>query len=231
MDIDVIRIIIFVIQAPFIFLGFFLIYLILKRKKTKLTRILAIFFFLPSLALLLPFIAYLIAYNPLSFFLYNISVYFMINGPLFLLYFTFNLYSIRLNLSKTYDILLMFPYLIISLISLIVVDGISYDASTNWSPVYTWELLFAFYLLIGIYSALPQIFLFKNLNNVYSDVKVNKKLHLFYFGSFTFIIQLYLIGLYNTWNNEFFKLIWPFISLIMTIIGYLFIYRGVGIEN
>lgn len=207
----------------FLFLGIFL----LKRNRNRLNLNLSIYYFLISFGFLIITISLPIRINPLVYILYFISIYLVIVSQVFIIFFSLNLLTKDKPFSLKTEIILIISYSIVTFIVLYIPNGIYIGEITNWKPVYSWEFLIIIYLYLTFAIYIPEIYLSLRLLKKFSDERLKKKLKLFICGTFTIFSISYGTILYNTWNNEIYKIIYTFISFLIIPAGFLIFY-GIG---
>jgi len=207
-----------------------LAYKILKRNKSRLTILLSSFYFSEAIGLILNVI-----YLPLKIsILYAIMFFLFSFGQIFLVIFLINLNKMDGEFSFKKDLIVIFSYAIILLLLLNFPGGITINEDTNWRPVYSWSFLISSYMFYTCFINIPTIILSikiykkfedKNLKRKLKNLK--RKLKFFFIGINGFLCVYYGTLLYITWDNNIFRTIWCFLSLIIIPLGFL-IYYGIG---
>jgi hypothetical protein len=111
----------------------------------------------------------------------------------------------------------------------IFLEGIRYDSSTGWIPVFSWLFLFISWSYITIFLIVPEIFLAVKLINIFEGVPLKRRIKLFILSVFLEFAIVLLIILYNTWiNNAVFKVINLFVVPPLSMLSAYFIYKSFG---
>lgn len=106
--------------------------------------------------------------------------------------------------------------------------GITVNESTNWAPRYSWGFLIIVYLIYSSFIFVPTIVNLIKLLKTFEDKLLRRKLLLFSYGTIGVLIGIYGATLYNTWDEQIYRLVWSLIQLFLIPASSLLIYYGVG---
>ena len=187
---------IFITDNLIIGCAIFLSYKLLRRKRNRATFTLSSYYLFYSIGLIINEIMFPVLINPIArnFNLFATFIAFL-SSP-FLLIFLLNLYYTEPKLHFKYQILIFLTYAIILILILNYPGGFQYDESTNWKPLYSFELFILLNIFITISTITPQlvytIILYKNI--IESDLR--KRLNYFFFGLWIGNIFIYYGGIF-----------------------------------
>ena len=222
------RLFIAYIPQLFISIAFLsLSFIILRKKRDRLSVSLSIPFILISLSFIVNLIYLPLNLNPQVYILHFIAVYFLFLSLIFFVVFNLNLLYFRTESKLKTDVVLIIVYGILLFIILLLPKGITINENTSWMPRWSWSLFLVLGLFIISFVGIPQIILSVKIYNKFKDNALKKRIKFYFVGLFGLTINLMGILLYNTWDNSVFKTIWPFLSLIAIFFG-LCIYYGIG---
>ena len=218
---------------PIIYLSFFA-YKLLNRAKNRSTYILSGYFITTALAYFLATISIFLSYTPFAYIVYVVSIYFFVFSYSFLINFSWLL--TRLD-EKPHHTKLYLRIIIYSILSLYVIilsilfNGISLNASTGWTPKYSWFFLGFSWIYFLILLIIPQIYYSFKISKVYEGVVLKKRLNLFIFSVFLGLLLAISLFLYHTWTeNLIFRTFHISIGLVFGISAAYLIYKGFGKE-
>ncbi len=216
-----------------IFIGFFLYiaYLILKRKVTKTTKMLLIFYTLTAIGLIFNFVAVLITLTEIewiSSLVYAIVSYSSFFPQIFLVIFILKLLGNSVNFNKKKHNIYFILYCVLTLLIIMIPGGITVNESTNWAPRYSWLFLIIVYIFHSSFIFIPIIKNLMKLLKTFEDELLRRRLLLFSYGTIGVIIGIYGATLYNTWDEPTYKVVWSLIQLLLIPSSSLLIYYGVG---
>ena len=221
---------IFIIQ-PIVILFFIYIGLrILKRNKNLLTITLSTFYILCATGFIVNILFIIGTLLPVDlalilYILYYITIFLVIFSPIFLVVFLFLIKQQDFS-SKSYILLTSF-YGLGCLLILLIPGGIDIGIHTNWIPKFDWMFLIILYIFFSLIIMIPTIYLLTKLLISFQDRDLRRKFLIFMIGVISMIIIFYGIVLYNTWENDTYRIIWSIVSLIVIPAG-LLIYNGIG---
>lgn len=203
-----------------IFSGIFLIiaYKILKRNRNRLTLTLSGFYFSLSIGFILNAVYPLLDNELLVSIIYIIAAYFVLLSPVFLVLFNINLLQAgKENLIRKWALYIIL-YTFSLIICLNIPGGITFVKDPNWRPMFALEVLIVLYIFITIFMLIPLIITSFKLYKSFEDIKLKKKLGLFFLGLFGFLYTLYGLVYYNYSDDLLFRLILSIITSIITLI-------------
>ncbi len=210
-----------------ILLGMFLFFIvvILRRNRTRLSYLLSSYFGLLSLGIVLEVIATAHRFS-WSVFLYVAGVFLIyLSLGCFVLFTFYLVYGEK----RKYGILYLSVYAFFSLILNMMPNGMQYSASTDWIPVWNFEFFFWSAILISLFVAGPELFLFFKLYKKTRHKIVKKKMGMLLIGISIQLVSMYLIGIYNAFpENAFFRAMWGVLTFILILLSGLMIYLGIG---
>ena len=222
-------ILIFIFQLwPIIYCSIFA-YRILKRKRTRLTRTLSYFFFLNAIAFLLPFLSLLLLFNPVAYALYVTAFYLLIFSQSFLIVFSMNINEL-IPLKKQRAWILFYGSISTYVFFIgIFFNGIRYDASTSWIPVFSNIFLVINLTFVTLGFVFPEGILAYTLFKELKGKEAKKRIKKIVISTYLEFVVIYLIILFNALVDNFFIKI--FIAIVNFAIGFLaafFISQSIG---
>lgn len=217
---------------PIIYDSFFA-YNLLKRAKNRSTVTLSCYFIFFALAFFLGLVSIVLANTPFAYICYVIAFYSMIFSYSFIIIFSWLIANLdeKLSSKKYY-----FGIIIYGIFSTYVfwvgifLEGIRYDSSTGWIPIFSWLFLFISYSYIAIFLIIPEIILAVKLINLFEGAPLKRRIKLFILSVFLGFTILLLIILYNTWinNTVVFKVIYLFVMPPLSTLATYLIYKSFG---
>jgi hypothetical protein len=194
---------------PIIYDSFFA-YKLLKRAKNRSTATLSCLFIFKALGLFLASFSIILANTPLAYLCYVIGFFTFIFAHSFIIIFSWLIVNLDKKLSSKY----YFGILIYGILSTyafwvgIFFEGIRYDSSTGWIPVFSLLFLSVSWSYVIIFLIVPEIFLAVKLINIFEGIPLKRRIKLFIISIFLeFAIVLSLV-MYNTGiTNSVFKVI------------------------
>ena len=218
---------------PIIYLSFFA-YKLLNRAKNRSTYILSGYFITTALAYFLATISIFLSNTPFAYIVYVVSIYFFVFSYSFLINFSWLLTRLDEKPHRTKLHLRIIIYSILSLYVIvlsILFNGISLNASTGWTPKYSWFFLGFSWIYFLILLIIPQIYYSFKISKVYEGVVLKKRLNLFIFSVFLVLLLAISLFLYHTWTeNLIFRTFHISIGLVFGISAAYLIYKGFGKE-
>jgi hypothetical protein len=226
-------VVICIVQTWGIFFFLILAYMLLKRKKTRLTLTLSCYLILNAIGYTMSFVSILFLYAPpLAYLMYLFTLYFTVFSQSFIVIFSWLLLNLDKKISyKTYY-LIIFGY--ISVASYVfwgayLFDGIKYDSGSGWIPIYTVPFLIASWIYLTIFIIVPQVILTPKLLNTFEGVILKKRIKQFLISIFLEYVTIYVLILYNTWTaNPILRLVFPVINFIIGPVAAYYFYKGIG---
>jgi len=224
-------IIVFGLQPLFIFFFLYIAYLILKRKSTRATKLLLIFYILTVLGLIFNIVAVLMTLTGIEWIIslaYSVATYLILFPQIFLVLFILRLLRNPIDFNKKKQVIYLIFFCVVSFLLVIMPGGITVNESTNWGPRYSWVLLIIVYIFYSSFIFIPIVINLIKLLKTFEDKLLKRRLLLFSYGTIGTCIGIYGGILYNTWDEPTFKVIWSLIQLLLIPASSLLIYYGVG---
>ena len=200
----------------------------LKRNRSRLSIFLSCFYILTSIGFILVTIRYNFIINPIAYILYIVGVFLINFSVVFLVLFNLNLVKSESQLSNKKFLVILLIYAIIYLSVLLIPNGITLNADTNWFPVWTWWFFIIFSIVFAVIVVFPNIILLVKLYKMFEDDVLKKKFRLFIIGIIILFIGVCGTALYNTWDNVLFRLFWSIAGIIIVITSGTIIYYTWG---
>lgn len=229
-DIQWIRFLVGLIPVPFTaFLFIILAYKVFRRKKSRSSISLMVFYLIIALGMILN-----ISYLFITIFIEGVFLYiayyitaFVIIFPFILiLLFLVTLLKSRDEFSNLKYISVILGYAIVMGILYIIPGGVT--LSETGSPLYSLLLMVLIYTIFSVWITIPVAIYSYKLYTTFKDVALKKKLRLFVWGVTGQLITVYGAVLFNTSSDVLFKSLWGFFALIILIPSALMIYYGLG---
>ena len=225
---DWIRLLFIFILHPYLGLLFiWLAYKVLKRKKSRASITLSIFYVIAGAGLILNFIQFLARLSEIEiiiYLLYFLSSFLIIFSPIFILIFI-NI-ILKVDFPNKKYILIVFFYAIGCIIIHLFPGGITFNE--NWIPVYSWTFFIVASIFITIFIVIPIILYSIQLSRTFISQDLKRRLRLFLLGITALILELYGGVLFNTWQDPTFKYIYSLLAIFLFISAGLMIYYGIG---
>lgn len=218
---------VFILQSLLVFTFIFFAYKVLKRKINKSTLYLAIFFLIESGAGIINIIYIGLEFNYLVVFLFHLSYFIFFFGLFFFLLFLLSFFEEEFNITFKKLTIIAAIYIISIILILNFPGGISFKINETWRPNWNWTFLFVLYIFITIFYTIPILFFSYRLFKYIQFESFRERVKFFLIGTCLLIFQMYGLVLYNTWNNEIYRIFWFFFS-ILNIASPIFLYLGVG---
>ena len=201
----------------------------MKRKRTRLTRTLSYFFFLNAIAFLLPFLSLLLLFNPVAYALYITAFYLFVFSQSFLLVFSMNINEL-IPVKKQRAWILFYGSISTYVFFIgIFFNGIRYDASTNWIPVFSNIFLIINWVFVTFGFVFHEGILAYILIKELKGKEAKKRIKRLIISTYLEFFVVYSIILYNALvDNLFLK---NFIAIANFAIGFcaaLLIYLSIG---
>ena len=125
-------------------------------------------------------------------------------------------------------IYIVIPYAILTLCVIALPNGFKINEQTNWRPIWSFSFLLILYIFTVSFLIVPNAILFYKLYKMFDDRKLKNKMRNFFIGICGMWIALCGGMLYNTWDNDMFRLIWSIAGVLITIPFGLLIYYAMG---
>jgi hypothetical protein len=207
---------------------------VIKRAKNYLTYTLSSIFIINSIIYILPIFSILFINTPFAYAFYIIPFFLFILIQGFIVIFSWLLTKLGERFpKKTFLVLILVYSLLSSYVFLfgIIFQGIRYDSTTGWIPVFSWDFAIISWLFSTIIFIIPAIILTFKIVKIYAGTTMIKRTRQFLIGFYLEFAFIYYLVLYNTWiENELFRIFNPIISLPLSIFSAYFLYIGFGKE-
>lgn len=211
-----------------------LAYKILKRAKNLLTYTLSAIFIINSIIYILPIFSIIFINTSLAYAFYIVPFFLFMFNQGFIVIFSWLLTKLGERLAKKLYISLIIGYgLLTSYVFWfgILYQGISYDSTTGWIPVFSWQFAILSWTISTIFFTFPATIISIKVIKIFEGTTMTKRTRQFLFGIFLEFIIIYLLILYNTWiDNEIYRIANPIIILPLSLFSAYFIYIGFGKE-
>jgi hypothetical protein len=204
-----------------------LAYKILKRKSSKIPLYLATFFIVEFLVVLDNVIIILLPFSNLVIVLYFLGTFLFYFAILFYILFLLSFFEEKLKFTRKKQIALVIFYSSIIFSLLTFPEGITFKVNGNWRPQWSWTFLILNYVVITLLYNIPILILSYKLYSKFENPKLKKRIKYLLLGTGLLMIQVYGVVMYNTWENETFRMIWSFYTPFIMISAY-FLYYGIG---
>lgn len=216
---------------PIIYCSYF-VFKLLKREKTRLMQLLIWFFILNMVTFLLPFFTLFLLINPLGYFLYIFAFYVLIFSQTLLIIFSMDVLKVydKLPFKKHTTWIIIYAILCTYVFFFgIPLNGITYDASTSWRPIFSVNFLIINWIFLTSFIIVPEVIFSLNLSKYINDKKVRKKIWKFTISLYLEVFLVYNIILYNTWvDNYIYRTLYTIFSLPIGFSAALLIYLSFG---
>ncbi len=216
---------------PIFYLSYFT-YRLLRRAKNRSTYILSAYFVTTALAYFLATLSIFLTNTPFAYIIYVLSIYVFVFSYSFLINFSWLLTRLDEKPHYTKLYLRIIFYAILSLYVIVIsipFNGIALDASTGWTPNYSWLFLVFSWIYFLILLIIPQIYFSFKILKVYEGVVLKKRLNSFIFSVFLSLSLAISLFLYHTWiENLIFRTFHIFLGLVFGISAAYLIYKGFG---
>ncbi|MFX1398737.1 MAG: hypothetical protein ACFFAS_17035 [Promethearchaeota archaeon] len=198
------------------------------KKRSRINITLACVYILPVIGFFLRFVMLLTPtkFNPLMYSLYIILFFLGVLGASFVLFFIIAILKMDSGFSLKKQTLLTLFYATIIFIIINLPGAIIIDETTNWNPLFSWNFFIIFYFFFSLLIVAPYIVLSIKLYYQFRDEILRRKLIQFFFGFLGMALGFYGLTLYNTWDNEFFKIGWNIFGLVLLLLSGISIYYG-----
>lgn len=207
---------------------------ILKRNVNRANVTLSLYYFFTSSGLIFNILFFILPLiDPWNIFLatifYDFTYYLLFLSLIFLLAFTLNLLMLESEFTKIKYLVLVFTHAIITFMFLFFPEGITIIKVNNeWRPLYSWLFLITMYIYFSGVIVIPTIIYSLRLYKRFEAKNLKKRLRYFILGVIGSFIVLYGVGLYNTWHDPIFRLVWGILNILILIPSGLLIYYGIG---
>ena len=124
-------------------------------------------------------------------------------------------------------VIIMIIYAAALSLMVIIPNGVTINASTDWKPVWSW-MLFIYVIVVITLGFIPCYYISIKIYKEFADDQLKKKWKLFILGLVGLHAFTFGTLLSNTLNIQTFRSIWSLISLVLVIISPYLMYYGVG---
>jgi len=220
---------------PIIYMSYFA-YKLLKRAKNRSTYTLSSYFITHALGYFLATLSILLTNTPFAYIIYVASLYLLVLSYSFIIIFSWlltrQLRRSNTEVSSTRYYAKIFIYAIGSLyvvVFAILFNGITLNASTEWTPHYSWFFLAINWTYFLLFLIIPQIYLSLKIRKMYEGIVLRKRLNLFILSVFLSMFLFISVLLYNTWSeNLIYKTFHITIGIVFGITAAYLVYKGFG---
>ncbi|MFX0075996.1 MAG: hypothetical protein ACFE96_11175 [Candidatus Hermodarchaeota archaeon] len=223
---------VYVAQGIILFVFLYLALRILLRDRKRLNVFFAGLYISPPIGILMNFI-----YAPLTDETIVLVLNFIANAtaiyaPIFIVVFDLILLKSEKIISTTKQLVILIGYGIAVLCAAIFhftpSYGVTINASTNWSPVWSLPIFIYVYAILTCFATIPAAYFSIKIYKKFEDEVLKKKWRFFIFGFIALMTFMYLIFLSNTLDNPTFRTLLGIVGLILALLGGLSMYYGVG---
>ena len=230
---DTIRILqVFAAHGVIVFIYLLLSYFLLKNRRSRTKTIFACFYLFTSLGFILNWIYFFIYDEQIVLILYYIAIISTYGAGIFLAVFALTFWKgeDKITLSRQITIVII-SYAFCSF-SVFIPNGVTINASTDWSPIWSIELTLYFFVIILIFEVIPSIyFIIRKIKSIDpSEKNIRKGWRVFLFGFMLYAFagsELIITRIYFTGIIAFIAVI-TFIIFIST--GPILMYYGLRHE-
>ncbi|MHA1104490.1 MAG: hypothetical protein ACTSPN_02085 [Promethearchaeota archaeon] len=207
-------------------------YKLLKRAKNRSTITLSTFFLMMATAYLVAIFSILSINSFFGYAFYITSWYFLMLSHGFLILFSLLLLQIEENISFMKFFMFMVLYsVIVTYVYWIGIfyDGIQYDISTGWRPLFSLPFAIINWLYIIFFLVIPEFIIALKLLKIFKGVKIVIRIKLFLLSIFLEYLVMIILISYNTLPN--YITYRPILAIIGPLLGMLaayLMYRSFG---
>ena len=218
---------------PILYMSYFA-YKLLKRAKNRSTYTLSTNFIMTAFTYFAATFSIFLVNTPFAYPIYVLSIYTFVFSYSFLINFSWLLINLEEKSSHTKLYLRIILYAIFSLYVIIFgvfFEGITLDASTGWTPNYSWVFLGVSWAYFLIFLIFPQIYLSFKILKEYKGIVLKKRLNRFLFSVFLMLYLAMGFFLFHAWTeNLIYKTIHTVLGLVLGIFAAYLVYKGFGKE-
>ncbi len=216
---------------PPIYLSIFT-YKLLKRAKNRSTITLSTFFLMIATAYLIAFFSMLLINSPFAYSFYITSWYFFMYSHSFIILFSLLLLQIEENISyMKFFMFIVLNGLILASVCCICIyyNGIQYDMSTGWRPLFSLPFAIINWIYVIFFLVIPEFIMGFKLLKIFDGAKIVIRIKLFLLSTLLEYAVIILVILYNTLpDNHAYRSIHVFIGPVLGTLAAYFIYRSFG---
>lgn len=209
---------------------------ILKRRRSRLTKTFSCLYISIALGLLVNtayvVINELVRSEPLALFLYYISAFLIFYGPIFMLATNRILIhsEVVYRLRSELKLLLIYAFALGSMVIFYFFDGIEFNESTNWRPVWSLPYLIYIVIVVSVFTTIPTIVTSIKILIVMKDKTMKRRWVWLMIGLLGLYAYEYLAFLTFYLNNDLLRMI-SSLYAITVILWVWLIYKGIKREQ
>ncbi|TFG18628.1 MAG: hypothetical protein EU533_07540 [Promethearchaeota archaeon] len=198
---------------------------VLKRGKTRIYRIFSGFYLSICIGFFINFIFVLFLIEPLVWFLYLVTMYFLNFGIVFLTVFTMMLRSGELSKKRQNIVIITFALLLIGMF--FIPGGLVINQKSDWHPIYSDSLIIFFLTVISI-SFIPALYNSIQIYKTIDDNRLKKRWRYFLLG--IIFVGMYGYGTLITYKITLGVIIIPYgiATFILMLLSSYFLYYGMA---
>jgi len=166
-------------------------------------------------------------FNYLVLFLYYLSVFLFYFGVIFYLLFLLNFFKEEMKITNLRLVILILMYSIFILFLIIFPEGIKFNLDNGWRPKWSWPFLIINFFFLTFFYMIPISLLSYKLYGHMEYFSLKTRVRNTLIGTFGLLIQTYGLVLYNTWENQIFRLSWSIFTVI-NLFSAILLYLGIG---
>lgn len=223
---------VYIAQGAILVVFLYLAIRIILRDRKRLNLIFAGLYISPAIGVLINFIYAPLTDESIVLFFNFISNATAIYAPIFIVVFDLILLKSEKIISTSKQLAILIAYgiavLCMGIFLLIPSYGVTINASTNWSPVWSIPIFIYVMLVLTCCATIPAFYLSLKIYQKFEDEILKKKWKFFIYGFIALMTFMYLIFISNTLDNPTFRLILAGTGLILAVLGGLLMYYGVG---
>jgi len=218
---------VFVVQGSFGLFFLLMAFRVLRREAKGLNNILASFYILTGVGVIINIIYVNIFIESVVLILHFLTYFLLCTSLIFLLLFILILYKSENVINVKMKLLLIIIFSILLLILWFFPGGMTINDTTNWKPEWSVPFLVYSYIVCTIVVIGPSIFYSLKMYQRIEDNELKKKWKYFILGIISYFLLYYGTSLSNTLADPNFRFIWSILSL-PTLVALYFIYYGVA---
>lgn len=223
---------VYIAQGVVVIVFLYLAMRILLRDRKRLNVMFAGLYISPAIGVLVNFIYAPLTDENIVLFLNFISNATAIYAPIFIVVFDLILLKSEKIISTTKQLAILIAYgiavLCMGIFLFIPGYGVTINASTNWSPVWSIPIFIYVISILTFCATIPAAYFSIKIYQKFEDDKLKKKWKFFIFGFIALMTFMYAIFLSNTLDNATFRLLLGVMGLILALLGGFSMYYGVG---
>jgi len=218
---------VFVVQGSFGLFFLLMAFRVLRREAKGLNNILASFYILTGVGVIINIIYVNIFIESVVLILHFLTYFLLCTSLIFLLLFILILYKSENVINVKIKLLLIIIFSILLLILWFFPGGMTINDTTNWKPEWSVPFLVYSYIVCTTVVIGPSIFYSLKMYQRIEDNELKKKWKYFILGIISYFLLYYGTSLSNTLADPNFRFIWSILSL-PTLVALYFIYYGVA---